>query len=54
MNEEVKDHTCKKNAKKLTEHNYFSAKAEHNGGATNQSNQNKCEENSEGGGFEVG
>jgi hypothetical protein len=40
--------------KQLTERNYFSAKAEHNGDVAKQSNQNKREWNSEGGGFEVG
>jgi hypothetical protein len=44
-------HTCKKNSRKLKSTTIFSPKAEHNGGATNQSNQNECEENSEGGGL---
>jgi len=54
MNEEVKYHTCKKNAKTINRAQLFSAKVDHNGGVTNQRNQNKHEENSEGGGFEVG
>ena len=54
MNEEVKDHICKKNAKTINRAQLFSTKAKHDWGITNRSNENKCEENSEGGGFEVG
>jgi hypothetical protein len=54
MNEEVKYHTCNKNAKTINKAQLFSTKAKHNGGVTNKRNQNKHEENNEGGGFEVG